>query len=127
MGSLYESPLTFYCSLDMDMDFLNQQVHNTSYYADTMRNLNWTKREYVPFRGELVDEYGNKNSYYFEQFEKDLEYINSLDSYQFLEWLEKAEPVTIDNYRNYVEYKNLEENRNWLKRFLNFIGALVNI
>jgi hypothetical protein len=109
------------------MDFLNQQVRNTSYYADTMRKLNWTKREYVPFSGELVDEYGNKNSYYFEQFEKDLEYINSLDSYQFLEWLEKAETVTIDNYLNYIEYINLEENHNWLKRFLNFIGAQVNI
>lgn len=120
MGSLYESPLTFYYSLDMAMDL---NVRYNSYYAYTMRNLNWTKREYVPFRGELVDEYGNKNSYYFEQFEKDLEYINSLDSYQFLEWLEKADPSTIDKYRNYVEYKNLEENRNWLKRFLNFIGA----
>jgi len=79
------------------------------------------------FSGKLVDEYGNKNSYYFEQFEKDLEYINSLDSYQFLEWLEKAEPATIDNYLNYIEYINLEENYNWIKRFLNFIGALVNI
>jgi hypothetical protein len=74
------------------------------------------------FSGELVDEYGNKNSYYFEQFEKDLEYINSLDSYQFLEWLEKAEPVTIDNYLIYIEHKNTKK-INWLKRVLNFIGA----
>ena len=102
------------------------KFNTTDDYVERVRKM-WVNKKplYTPFSGELVDHYENENLFYFEQFEKDLEYINSLDSYQFLEWLERASPSSIDNYRNYIEYKKPKEN--WLKKFCNFIDKLIEI
>lgn len=114
------------CHFIMNPTTMKMKFNTTDDYVERVRKM-WDSKKplYTPFSGELVDQYGNENPLYFEQFEKDLEYINSLDSYKFIEWLEQASPSSIDNYRNYVDYKNQKEN--WLKKFCNFIDKLIEI
>lgn len=40
------------------------------------------------------------------QLEKDWNLINSLDSDAYIQWLEKSDPIQVENYRLYCEYRN---------------------
>lgn len=40
------------------------------------------------------------------QLEKDWNLINSLDSDAYIQWLEKSDPIQVENYRLYYEYRN---------------------
>jgi hypothetical protein len=46
------------------------------------------------------------NPDYLEEFEKDWEELNNVDSERFSNWLETASPIALENYRVFSEYKN---------------------
>jgi len=46
------------------------------------------------------------NPEYLEEFEKDWEELNNVNSERFSNWLETASPIALENYRVFSEYKN---------------------
>lgn len=61
-------------------------------------------------------------------FEKDWELINSLSTDEFLTWAEKADPIKLENYKMYAEYRNRKnkKTRNIIRSIFRFLKNVLN-
>lgn len=61
-------------------------------------------------------------------FEKDWELINSLSTDEFLIWAEKADPIKLENYKMYAEYRNRKskKSKNIINSIFRFLKNVLN-